>query len=88
MWNTDRPGWGETSDPLYITVPFFISLRSGHAYGIFLDNTYRSSFDFGVESSSDYSFGADDGELQTVELHGLPERAFQTVEQALGQLLH
>jgi alpha-glucosidase len=63
MWNTDRPGWGETSDPLYITVPFFISLRSGHAYGIFLDNTYRSSFDFGVESSSDYSFGADDGEL-------------------------
>lgn len=70
MWNTDRPGWGETTDPLYSTVPFFISLRSGRAYGIFLDNTYRSSFDFGVESNSDYSFGADDGELNYYYFQG------------------
>ena len=29
---------------------FFIGLRKGSAYGVFFDNTYRSSFDFGKES--------------------------------------
>jgi len=47
MWNTDAFGWGESTDPLYKSIPFFLGLRHGAAYGIFLDNTYRSSFDFG-----------------------------------------
>src|SRR5205807_1791687 len=44
-WNTDEFGWQESSDPLYKTIPFFIGLRSGLAYGVFFDNTHRSSFD-------------------------------------------
>ncbi len=62
-WNTDAFGWGESTDPLYKTIPFFIGLRKGMAYGIFFDNTYRSSFDFGKESSDYLSFGAEGGEL-------------------------
>ena len=46
-WNTDEFGWQESSDPLYKTIPFFIGLRKGVAYGLFFDNTYRSVFDFG-----------------------------------------
>ena len=49
-WNTDDFGWQESSDPLYKTIPFFIGLRKGVAYGVFFDNTYRSVFDFGKES--------------------------------------
>ncbi len=51
MWNTDEFGWQESSDPLYKTIPFFIGMRNGAAYGLFFDNTYRSSFDFGKESA-------------------------------------
>ncbi|MGB6835969.1 MAG: glycoside hydrolase family 31 protein [Candidatus Acidiferrum sp.] len=63
MWNTDFFGWQESDDPLYKTIPFFIGLRKGTAYGIFFDNTYRSSFDFGKESRDYFSFGAEGGEL-------------------------
>jgi len=63
MWNTDAYGWGENTDPLYQDIPFFIGLRQGRAYGLFFDNSYRSSFDFGVESPDRYSFGAEGGEM-------------------------
>ena len=62
-WNTDEFGWQESSDPLYKTIPFFIGLRKGVAYGVFFDNTYRSGFDFGKESRDFLSFGAEGGEL-------------------------
>jgi len=62
-WNTDEFGWQESSDPLYKTIPFFIGLRKDAAYGIFFDNTYRSTFDFGKESPDYFSFGAEGGEL-------------------------
>ncbi|HYW98701.1 MAG TPA: TIM-barrel domain-containing protein, partial [Candidatus Elarobacter sp.] len=62
-WNTDEFGWQESSDPLYKTIPFFIGLRNGIAYGLFFDNTYRSIFDFGKESRDYFSFGAEGGEL-------------------------
>src|ERR1019366_10575517 len=44
MWNTDPAGYDANTDPMYQTVPFFIALRKGQAYGLFFDNTYRSSF--------------------------------------------
>jgi alpha-glucosidase len=62
-WNTDEFGWQESSDPLYKTIPFFIGLQKGLAYGVFFDNTYRSVFDFGKESPGYFSFGAEGGEL-------------------------
>src|SRR2546422_6429258 len=70
MWNTDAVGWRESTDPLYKTIPFFLALLHGAAYGIFFDNTYRSSFDFGKESASLYSFGAEGGELNYYFLSG------------------
>jgi len=70
MWNTDEYGWQESSDPLYKTIPFFIGLRKGSAYGVFFDNTYRSSFDFGKESPDYFSFGAEGGELNYYFLAG------------------
>jgi alpha-glucosidase len=63
MWNSDVFGWGESTDPLYKDIPFFMGLRKGTAYGVFFDNTYRSSFDFGKESPDYFSFGAEGGEL-------------------------
>jgi len=70
MWNTDAFGWQESTDPLYKTIPFFVALRRGVAYGVFLDNTYRSSFDFGKAARDAYSFGAEGGPLDYYFFYG------------------
>src|ERR1700758_553610 len=70
MWNTDAYGWEESTDPLYKDIPFLLAMRNGSAYGIFLDNTYRSSFDFGKELRDAYSFGSEGGELNYYFFYG------------------
>ncbi len=70
MWNTDAYGWVGGSDPLYKSIPFFLALRRGKAYGIYLDNSYRTSFDFGKESNERYSFGASGGALDYYFIYG------------------
>jgi alpha-glucosidase len=63
MWNKDPEGFDASSEPLYQSVPFFLALRQGRSYGIFFDNTYRSSFDMASEFPDTYSFGAEGGEM-------------------------
>jgi len=70
LWNTDSFAWQESTDPLYKTIPFFIGLNQGTAYGIFFDNTYRSNFNFGLESPDFYSFGSEGGEINYYYLAG------------------
>jgi len=70
LWNTDAFGWTQGTDPLYKSIPFFMGVRNGKAYGIFLDNTYRSSFDFGKESRDAFSFGAEGGPLDYYFFYG------------------
>jgi alpha-glucosidase len=75
MWNSDHSGFDRGTDPLYNSFPFFLGVSDGSSYGIFLDNTYRSSFDFGKESRDAYSFGAEDGELDYYFFHGPDPKA-------------
>jgi alpha-glucosidase len=70
MWTTDAVGWVGGSDPLYKAIPFFMALRNGNAYGVFLDNTFRSNFDFGKTTRRVYSFGAEGGELNYYFFYG------------------
>lgn len=63
-WNTDHYSYGVNDDPLYASTPFYIGLHDGVTYGIFLDNTSRTTFDFGASSDNRFmSFGAPHGEL-------------------------
>ena len=61
LWNTDSFGWQETTDPLYKSIPFFLHTNHGRTVGVFLDNTFRSDFDFGRASPSEYTMGASGG---------------------------
>src|SRR5712671_5950256 len=63
MWNSDTPGYVEGRDPIYQSIPFYIGLDSGVAYGIFFDNSYRTYFDFGALSQEYATFSADGGEI-------------------------
>jgi len=86
MWNTDAFGWQESTDPLYKDIPFFLAMRKGAAHGIFLDNTYRTSFDFGKESRDFYSFGSDGGELDYYFFYGPdPKRVLQDFTTLVGR---
>jgi alpha-glucosidase len=69
-WNTDAFGWQESTDPIYKSIPFFLSWNQGRVLGVLFDNTWRASFDFGKESSSTYSFGAPDGPVDYYLLYG------------------
>jgi alpha-glucosidase len=60
MWNSDKPCYSVSEDPLYKSIPFFMS---SYRYGIFLDNTYKTEFKFGTESDDYYSFEAPAGEF-------------------------
>jgi alpha-glucosidase len=69
-WNSDTPGYTEGKDPIYQTIPFYIGLQRGLAYGIFFDNSYRSYFDFGKSSQQRAWFGAESGELNYYFFYG------------------
>jgi alpha-glucosidase len=69
-WNTDAFGWQESTDPIYKSIPYFITFHKGVAAGIFLDNTWRTSFDFNKEYRDAYSFGAENGPLDYYILYG------------------
>jgi alpha-glucosidase len=70
MWNTDAYNFQESTDPLYKSIPFFLTLRAGRALGVLLDNTWCSSFDFGKQTGGVYSFGAEDGPIDYYVLYG------------------
>jgi alpha-glucosidase len=75
MWNTDDLTWSEASDLLYKSIPFLIGLRGGRAWGMLLDNTWRSVFDFGVSVPDIVSFGAEGGPLDFYVLAGPEPKA-------------
>ena len=70
MWNTDHFAWQESTDPIYKSIPFFLQMRDGRTMGVFINNTFRSFFDFGRENPHVYSFGAEDGPLDYFLLYG------------------
>jgi alpha-glucosidase len=79
LWNTDAYRFQESTDPLYKSIPYFMIDRAGVASGILLDNTWRTSFDFGKETPGVYSFGAVNGPLNYYILYGpSPKQVVET----------
>ncbi|WP_380785695.1 TIM-barrel domain-containing protein [Sphingomonas sp. R86521] len=63
-WNTDAFGFSGSDDPIYKSIPFFIGVGGpGGSYGLFLDNSWRSWFDFGHRDANVLAFGAHDGPI-------------------------
>jgi alpha-glucosidase len=61
-WNTDAWGFQRDTDPIYKSIPFYIaSGGAGGAYGLFLDDSWRSWFDFGHRDAGTIAIGADGG---------------------------
>lgn len=70
LWNTDAFGWQESTDPLYKAIPWFIEDRGGRAFGMLLDNTFRTFFDFGRQDPHQYTISASDGPVDYYLVYG------------------
>jgi alpha-glucosidase len=70
MWNTDAFGWQESTDPIYKSIPFFLDIKQGRTLGVFLDNTWRTNFDFGRADETRYTFGSLNGPIDYYLLYG------------------
>jgi alpha-glucosidase len=69
-WNTDAYGYHGGSDPLYCSTPFYIGVHHQVVYGIFLDNSHKTFFNFGASNNRFSSFSADCGEMNYYFIHG------------------
>jgi alpha-glucosidase len=70
-WNTDYFGFSPSADPIYKSIPFFIGVnKDGAAYGMFVDNSFRSSFDFGHKDAEAIEISAPDGPIDYYVIAG------------------
>jgi alpha-glucosidase len=87
MWNSDTFGYDSSTDPIYVSVPFYIAMRKGVAHGIFLDNTFRSNFDIGHQTQGVLSFGAEGGPLDYYFIYGPePKRVVERYAALTGRM--
>jgi alpha-glucosidase len=70
MWNADWPAYEWRTDPLYQSIPFFVGIRAGEAYGIYLNNSYRTHFNMGAGNARYSSFWAEQGRLDYFFIYG------------------
>lgn len=52
FWNTDVLPHHPDTDPLYASIPFFVGLADGTAWGLFLDEPWRSEVDVALADPS------------------------------------
>ncbi|MCS6916342.1 MAG: glycoside hydrolase family 31 protein [Chitinophagales bacterium] len=68
-WNSDVPAYALNQDPLYASIPFYMGFHDSLCYGIFLDNSSRSVFNFGASQHRFTSISVDDGNLTYFFIH-------------------
>ena len=69
-WATDSYAFGKNTDPIYKAIPFYTALHDNKSYGIFFDNTFKTSFDFAHERRNVTSFWAQGGEMNYYFMYG------------------
>ena len=67
--NTDAYRYDDPKIPMYVSIPFFMGLHHGKAYGLFFNNSYRSVFNFGASNRRFASFSFDGGALDQFFIH-------------------
>ncbi|MEZ4926100.1 MAG: glycoside hydrolase family 31 protein [Saprospiraceae bacterium] len=69
-WCMDAYGFGLESDEMYRAIPFYYSLNHELAYGIFVDNSYKSHFDFNSGENGITRFSVDGGDMNYYFIYG------------------
>lgn len=70
MRNKDNAAYGELTNPLYSSTPFYYGHVGGATHGLFLDNPTTAVFDFGASNPEALSIGATGGTLNYYVMAG------------------
>ncbi|ABW02515.1 glycoside hydrolase family 31 protein [Caldivirga maquilingensis] len=70
MWNTDAYGYRYGSDPLYVSIPFFIITNKNGAIGHFADSTAKVIIDLGAEKEDEFTVIVNDYQLDYYIIRG------------------
>lgn len=86
-WNTDNFGYGTNADPIYQSIPFYIGVHNGLQYGIFMDNSHKSHFNFGASTDRFSSFTAESGEMNYYFIgHSSVSKIIESYTQLTGRM--
>lgn len=85
-WNTDSFAYHEEQDPLYATIPFYMGIHAQGTYGVFLDNSYKTHFNFGASNNRFSSFSMDAGDVDYYVFSGSIENIIQSYTWLTGQM--
>lgn len=67
--NTDNYKYGDPRVPMYSSIPFFMGVHTRGMYGLFLNNSYRSVFNFGASTPQHLSLSVAGGDLDYFFIH-------------------
>jgi len=70
MWNSDFPAYSVKLDPLYESIPFILKADPNGTYGLFFDNTFRSTFDVGASDSNKLLYRTEGGAFELYLITG------------------
>ena len=70
LWCTDSFGYDQKSDAIYKAIPFTLFERGDRRVGLFFNNTYNSTFDFGSTDTEVFGYHANGGALDIFMIFG------------------
>ena len=70
FWNTDLVPYHIDSDPLYLSIPFFIAFRSDYVWGCFLNESWRSEVDLAKSDPSQIRWSSSGPEMDVYLFSG------------------
>jgi alpha-glucosidase len=86
-WTVDALDYNSQTDEMYQAIPFFMALRSGLGYGIFLNSTHWSQFDLGAEKLGIWQMLTRSPELDYYIIYGPnPPQILQTYSELTGRM--
>ncbi|MBE9049675.1 DUF4968 domain-containing protein [Nostocales cyanobacterium LEGE 11386] len=86
-WTVDALDYDALTDEMYQAIPFFMALRPDVGYGIFLNSTFWSQFDIGVEQPGVWKMETRGRELDYYIIYGPePAQILRTYTQLTGRM--
>ncbi len=68
-WNTDNYKYDDPRIPMYISIPFFMGITQNKVYGIYYDNSFKGTFNFGTSNTRFSSVSFEGGEMDYFFIH-------------------
>ncbi len=86
LWNTDPSLYNRGDDPLYLNVPFLFMMRGSKATGLFIDNSFRSSFDITLSGPHTVEYRSAGDGLCAYIMSGTPPEVMQHYTALTGRM--